>query len=115
MALAILVRRFEKGDAAEQEAVYTTFIAQRHRVNNWKLCEMLLADEQDLMHKACGWMLRELAKRDETALVGFIQTHYSAMPRAMPRTMPRTMLCYAIEKFDEPTRKALLAGDFSGV
>lgn len=107
MALAILVRRFEKGDAAEQEAVYTTFIAQRHRVNNWNLCEMLLADEQDLMHKACGWMLRELAKRDETALVGFIQTHY--------RAMPRTMLRYAIEKFDEPTRKALPAGDFSGV
>ena len=160
MALVILVRRFEKGDVATQEAVYTTFLAQRHRVNNWnlvdssapfisgpyllerdravlrtlavspvmwdrriavlstfafirardltetlQLCEMLLADPQDLMHKACGWMLRELGKRDVAALLGFIRTHYSAMPR--------TMLRYAIEKFEPETRKQLLQGNFS--
>jgi 3-methyladenine DNA glycosylase AlkD len=52
-------------------------------------------------------MLRELGKRDEAALLGFIRTHYSAMPR--------TMLRYAIEKFQEPTRKALLVGDFSSL
>ncbi len=162
MALATLVQHFEKGDAATQKSAYTTFMAQRHRVNHWnlvdssapyisgpyllkrdravlhqlaaspvmwdrriavlstfafirahdfadtlQLCAVLLADPQDLMHKACGWMLRELGKRDTPALLGFVQTHYSAMPR--------TMLRYAIEKFDEPTRKELLIGNFKGI
>jgi len=56
------------------------------------------------MHKACGWMLRELGKRDEARLLGFLQTHYAALPR--------TTLRYAIEKFDLTRRKALLLGRF---
>jgi 3-methyladenine DNA glycosylase AlkD len=66
---------------------------------------MLLADPQDLMHKACGWMLRELGKRDAKALLAFIKRNHGAMPR--------TMLRYAIEKFEPAQRKALLVGDFT--
>ncbi|CAM8621907.1 COG4912 Predicted DNA alkylation repair enzyme [Comamonadaceae bacterium] len=70
-----------------------------------KLYAQLLADPHDLMHKACGWMLREVGKRDEARLLAFLQTHYAALPR--------TTLRYAIEKFDAAARQALLQGRFS--
>lgn len=66
------------------------------------MCDALLADEQDLLHKACGWMLREVGKRDKTALEMYLLPRY--------KTMPRTMLRYAIEKFPEPERKRYLKG-----
>jgi 3-methyladenine DNA glycosylase AlkD len=72
-----------------------------------KLYAQLLTDPHDLMHKACGWMLRELGKRDEARLLDFLQTHYS--------DLPRTTLRYAIEKFTPLQRKALLQGDFASV
>jgi 3-methyladenine DNA glycosylase AlkD len=65
------------------------------------LCEKLLQDQHDLMHKACGWMLREVGKRDRKTLEGFLKQHC--------RTMPRTMLRYAIEHFDEKQRKLYMA------
>jgi len=67
------------------------------------LCERLLDDPHHLMHKACGWMLREVGKRDEAAMVGWLERHRARMPR--------TMLRYAIERLDPATRAALMARD----
>ena len=72
-----------------------------------KLYAQLLTDPHDLMHKACGWMLRELGKRDPARLLAFLQRHYDALPR--------TTLRYAIEKFTPSQRRALLLGDFTHV
>lgn len=162
LALDILTRRFAKGKAEVQTAVYDCVMQHRARINNWnlvdgvgpyitgpyllkrdrtviwelaqspvlwdrrlavlstfafiragdlddalKLYAQLLTDPHDLMHKACGWMLRELGKRDEARLLVFLRTHYTALPR--------TTLRYAIEKFTPAQRKAMLQGDFTGL
>jgi 3-methyladenine DNA glycosylase AlkD len=67
------------------------------------LADILLADRHDLIHKAVGWMLREVGKRcDAEILREFLRTRY--------RSMPRTMLRYAIERFAPNERKAYLTG-----
>jgi 3-methyladenine DNA glycosylase AlkD len=67
-----------------------------------RIADRLLGDPHDLIHKAAGWMLREVGKRDVTALEAFLTPRY--------RAMPRTMLRYAIERFPETRRKAYLRG-----
>ncbi len=66
------------------------------------LAEKLLQDTQELIHKATGWMLREVGKRDLVALEDFLLQHY--------RRMPRVMLRYALERFAEEHRQYYLKG-----
>ncbi len=86
-------------------AVMATFhyIKQGEFEETLRIAQMLLSDREDLIHKAVGWMLREVGKRSAATAEAFLRRHY--------RTMPRTMLRYAIEKFPEVKRQAYLQGD----
>lgn len=64
------------------------------------ISRMLLEDGEDLIHKAAGWMLREVGKKDQSVLEGFLEQHGAVMPR--------TMLRYAIERFTPDRRRAYL-------
>jgi 3-methyladenine DNA glycosylase AlkD len=79
------------------------FIKQDEFSETLALANMLLTDKEDLIHKAVGWMLREVGKRDLETEEDFLREHY--------HTMPRTMLRYAIEKFPESKRKRYLKGE----
>ena len=77
------------------------FIRHAEFADTIRIASQLLSDEHDLIHKAAGWMLREVGKREASILHGFLRQHC--------RQMPRTMLRYAIERFPENVRRDYLA------
>lgn len=87
---------------AQRVAIISTsyFIARNQFSDTLQLSELLLSHKHDLIHKAVGWMLREIGKRDELVLEEFLDTHV--------KQMPRTALRYAIERFPESKRKYYL-------
>ena len=73
--------------------------------DTFRIATLLLRDDHDLIHKAVGWLLREVGKRDGAAERAFLADRY--------KTMPRTMLRYAIERFPEVERRRYLDGGSS--
>jgi len=78
------------------------FIKHNQFSDTLKISKILLSDKEDLIHKAVGWMLREIGKRDMRVEEDFLKKHY--------KNMHRTMLRYAIEKFPESKRQRYLKG-----
>jgi 3-methyladenine DNA glycosylase AlkD len=85
-------------------SILSTFHYVKHNEfsETLKISKMLLSDEEDLIHKAVGWMLREVGKRHLPTEEKFLRAHY--------KIMPRTMLRYATERFPEPKRQRYLKG-----
>lgn len=81
------------------------FIKNEEYEDTLKICKLLLNHEHDLIHKAIGWMIREVWKRDSKMAEDFIKDNY--------QEMPRTTLRYTIEKMKDSKRKNFLKGDFN--
>ena len=100
-----IYRLAKSGDLWERRiSIISTFCFIKHGQysETMKIAEMLLHDNEDLIHKAVGWMLREVGKRDQPLEEEFLKKYY--------KEMPRTMLRYAIEKFSELKRQHYLKG-----
>jgi len=101
----ILYKMAESNNLWERRiAIMSTFhlIKKNMFKDALNISEVLLRDREDLIHKAVGWMLREIGKRDKQAEKNFLDKYYKGMPR--------TMLRYAIEKFEETERQKYLKG-----
>lgn len=101
----LLYQLAASGDLWKQRiAVLATyyFIKNNDFNDTLKLADILIEHDHDLIHKAVGWMLREIGNRDFDVEFDYLKTRY--------QKMPRTMLRYAIEKFDPGLRKKFLAG-----
>jgi len=79
------------------------FIKRRSFGETLSISDILINDTHDLIHKAVGWSLREIGKKNQDVLELFLKTRY--------KTMPRTMLRYSIEKFPQDLRKKYLKGE----
>ena len=104
----ILYRLAKSKNMWEQRiAIVSTwaFIRNKDLDDTLAISEMLLDHPHDLIHKAVGWMLRELSKRNEAAMLDFVEKHYNRLSR--------TTLRYAIERLPEDIRKNILQGKFS--
>jgi 3-methyladenine DNA glycosylase AlkD len=102
---ALLTRLAHSPDLWQRRiAIMATFyfIPRGEYAETFRIADLLLQDHHDLIHKAVGWLLREVGKRDLAAEEAFLLPRY--------RAMPRTMLRYAIEKFPEARRQAYLRG-----
>ncbi|GHU78687.1 DNA alkylation repair protein [Bacteroidia bacterium] len=100
---SILYRLAESDNLWEQRMAIVstwTFIKDKQFDDTLAISEKLLTHKHDLMHKAVGWMLREVGKRDRQTLVDFLEIHY--------KNMPRTALRYAIEHFSPEERAYFL-------
>tara|TARA_Y100000310_G_scaffold344506_1_gene457629 strand:+ start:4522 stop:5214 length:693 start_codon:yes stop_codon:yes gene_type:complete len=80
-----------------------SFINNNQFQDTLEISKILLNDKQDLIHKAVGWMLREVGKRDQNLEEEFLKQHH--------KQMPRTMLRYSIERFSEEKRKFYMKKD----
>ena len=101
----VLIGLAKSGDLWERRiAIMATFhfIRQDVFTETLKIAEILIADREDLIHKAVGWMLREVGKRNLRIEEQFLKLYY--------KKMPRTMLRYAIEKFPQTRRRLYLTG-----
>jgi len=102
---ALLYKFAESNDLWKKRiAIISTFsfIRQNQFKDTLAISQLLMKDSHDLIHKAVGWMLREVGNRDRRAEETFLKEHYA--------NMPRTMLRYAIEKFPENRRQQYLQG-----
>jgi len=100
---AVLRQLAESGHLWEERIAVLatlTFIRAGEFADTQALAEHFLSHKHDLMHKACGWMLREMGKRDTATLRSFLDKNSTRMPR--------TMLRYAIEKLDAAERRHYL-------
>jgi len=102
---SILIKYAESSNLWEKRVAMLstyTFIKNGGFETTLQISDILLNDKHDLIHKAVGWMLREIGKKDIKVLEEYLKDRY--------KKMPRTMLRYAIEKFPEAKRKKYLEG-----